>query len=209
MAKANTKEHTLKQGETLVVRFGDAVYNFKGGDGRLLVATDAAIEFSPANINTPKTSTAIAAAQKAYKIGEQLADGSIYVGLSAMSGKSLVTTAEDIGVYNHREAVRVVAELNRHGGGGWRLPTGHWNDKGDELNGNLFENRNKGALAGTFNLTGAAPAGYYWAAEHQYLLAACQQFSGGVRHYYGRFTRSSVRPVREWSSPQKLVTHPL
>jgi len=200
MAKAKTNEHTLKQGETLVVRFGDAVYNFKGGEGRLLVATDSPIEFSPANLNTPKTSTAIAAAQKALEIGEQLADGSIYVGLSAANGKPLVTTAADIGIYDHRDAEKAVSKLDMHGGDGWRLPTGHWNEKGSELNDNLFANRNKGALAGTFNLTGALPAGFYWAAEHYVDVAACQQFSGGGRGGNYRDYRSSVRPVRELSA---------
>lgn len=165
--------------------------------GLFISSKQGCLEFSPANINVPKAATALAAAQEAYKLGDQLADGSIYVGLSAMNGKPLVTTAKDIGIFNHRDAIKAVAELNRDYGGGWRLPTGYWNDKGDELNGNLFENRNKGALAGTFNLTGANPAGYYWAAEHNDNGAACQQFSGGDRGYPYRASLSSVRPVRE------------
>lgn len=202
MAKGKTNEHTLKKDETLVVRFGNAVYNFKGGEGRLLVATDSPIEISPANINTPNTSTAIAASQKALEIGEQLTDGSIYVGLSAVSGKPLVTTAGDIGVYTHREAVKIVAELNRHGGGGWRLPTGHWNRRGSELNDNLFANRSKGALAGTFNLTSEhIDVCYYWGAQNNFHDAAeCLKFSGGLRSSSCKNSRHSVRPVRELSA---------
>lgn len=129
------------------------------------------------------------------KIGQELADGSIYIGLSAKNGKPLVTTAEDIGVYTHADAAKAVANLNRHGGGGWRLPSGYLNKEGDELNSNLFENRTKGKLAATFNLTSKVP---YWAAEpFNFLYAASQQFSSGVKDYDSRLSRASVRPVRE------------
>lgn len=131
--------------------------------------------------------------QKSHDIGEQLADLSIYVGLSATSGKPLATTNTDIGVYNHYDAEEVVAMLNRHGGRNWRLPTQ------DELDVNLFENRNTGQLSGTFNLTtNCGAASCYWAGDRSDKFASCKKFSddGGARNEYAA-ARLSVRPVRD------------
>lgn len=139
----------------------------------------------------------IVAPHEAYEIGDQLVDGSIYVGLSAASGRPLVTTAEDVGEYNYHDAVKVVAELNIHGGGGWRLPSGHWNKGHDELDVNLCKNRNKGALSGTFNLSRDIPAAGYWAAEHYGANASYQLFSGWGKYAKHKEGRSFVRPVRE------------
>lgn len=163
-----------------------------GGESVNIVCMNTVAISLATNINKPQTSTAIAAAQEVYKLCERLSDGSIYVGLSATTGKKLVTTSEDIGFYNRDDALEAVAKLNLHGGGGWRLPTSGENG---ELNRNLFENRYKGKLCGTFNSDRNKSC--YWASE----FGKCQEFDSGNRPTASPSNAFLVRPVREMAMP--------
>jgi hypothetical protein len=62
----------------------------------------------------------------------------------------------------------------------------------------LFQNREKGALKGTFNVTGSYPSGWYWSGTPLLdYLAYGQRFSDGLQSYNVlRNYDSSVRCVR-------------
>jgi hypothetical protein len=148
-------------------------------------------------------------------------DGSIYAGISPDTNRRMYVTAKDAGLNffqklfqnvlqrvfqqpldsslttTFNKAQKYAKNLNAHGHKDWCLPTKA------ELN-VLFENREKGALKGTFNLTGSECAGDYWSSTpngdgHVW----GQRFSDGNqwgRYYsnndYGRYNICSVRCVR-------------
>src|SRR5215472_13859229 len=60
----------------------------------------------------------------------------------------------------------------------------------------LWQNRDKGALKGTFNVTGTAPTGWYWSStEYNDLNAWGQRFSDGKQNWSGKTNDSSPRCV--------------
>jgi hypothetical protein len=91
------------------------------------------------------------------------------------------------------EAAQYAKDLNAAktlGHDDWRVPTKA------ELN-VLFENREKGALKGTFNVTGSNPSGWYWSGTpYGGGNAYSQRFSDGLQDINYRFFDSSVRCVR-------------
>src|SRR5260370_18906942 len=89
-----------------------------------------------------------------------------------------------------KQAMEFAAKLDEHGHNDWRVPT-----KG-ELN-VLWENRNEGALKGTFNVTGSYPAGWYWSSS-QYDVddAWDQRFSDGGQLSLFKDFDSSLRWLR-------------
>jgi len=66
---------------------------------------------------------------------------------------------DEPGTYSFNKA----AKHAKHIGDGFRVPS-----KG-ELN-DLYENRNKGKLKGTFNETGSNPSGWHWPSTRYYGL---------------------------------------
>ncbi len=62
----------------------------------------------------------------------------------------------------------------------------------------IYEARDKGALRGTFNVTGSTPADWYWSSHDRadYFIVWGQRFSDGLQGYYGKTVDSSLRCVR-------------
>jgi hypothetical protein len=65
----------------------------------------------------------------------------------------------------------------------------------DELD-QIYEARNKGALKGTFNVTGSDSAGLYWSARDYDISAWVQRFSDGKQSTNLKGDYSSLRLVR-------------
>src|SRR5262245_46021586 len=88
--------------------------------------------------------------------GDRMPDGTIYAGVSPDIGRAMYTTPADAPLtMKWKKAMDYAAGLDAHGREDWRVPTNA------ELN-VLWENRDKDALKGTFNVTGSYPAGWYW-----------------------------------------------
>jgi hypothetical protein len=61
----------------------------------------------------------------------------------------------------------------------------------------LYEAQDKGALKGTFNVTGSYPAGWYWSSRANIFdYAWAQRFSDGFQVNYDKRNDSSLRLVR-------------
>src|SRR5262249_39406190 len=104
------------------------------------------------------------------KPGDRMEDGTIYAGISPDTGRAMETTPDDGPLtMKWKRAMDYAADLKAHGREDWRLPTKA------ELN-VLWENRDKGALTGTFNVTGSHPAGWYWSSTEDDYGAWDQRF---------------------------------
>ena len=125
------------------------------------------------------------------QVGDQMVDGTIYAGISPDTRKPMYTTPRDSpGTYTLNEAAKHAKTLDAHGHHDFHAPS-----KG-ELN-VLWENRNKGKLAGTFNETGSDPAGWYWSSSPNSILTGwAQRFSDGSQYDFLRCNDSSLRCVR-------------
>jgi len=132
-----------------------------------------------------------AKAQAAPEIGDEMADGTIYAGISPDTKQPMYVTPKDASrTYTFNEAAQYAKTLDANGHHDFRVPSKN------ELN-VLWENRNKGKLAGTFNETGSLPAGWYWSSSPVgSTYAWTQHFSDGNQHYTGRDVFSSMRCVR-------------
>jgi len=128
-------------------------------------------------------------------VGDKMADGTVYAGISPDTGKRMYTTPRDArlmlifnkGNFTFNKAKDYAAKLDASGHQDWRVPT-----KG-EL-GVLFTNR---AAIGGFNISGSIPAGWYWSSSqlHDY-NAWAQRFSDGGQIINYRLNASSLRCVR-------------
>ena len=97
--------------------------------------------------------------------------------------------------YTFNEAAKYAKNINAYGPSDFHVPS-----KG-ELN-VLWENRNQGKLAGTFNETGSFPAGWYWSSSpYDTDLGWAQRFSDGGQVNYFRDNVSSLRCVRYTTMP--------
>ena len=132
------------------------------------------------------------------KIGDVLDDKTVYAG--ELNGKKIYAMPQDAKqtdganlTMTFNEAAKYAEKLNAEnylGHYDWRVPTR------EELN-VLHENKDKGALKDTFNLTGSLTAGSYRSSTPLIdILAYVQEFSTGHRYSYGRDDHSSVRCVR-------------
>ena len=138
------------------------------------------------------------------QVGDKMPDGTIYAGISPDTGKAMYATPKDAPLtYTFKQAQKYEREFNHleelaqnygekpashHTD--WRVPT-----KG-ELN-VLWENRDKGALKGTFNETGSYKDGWYWSSSPNRLLSAwMQRFTDGHQLSNSRIFFSSLRCVR-------------
>jgi hypothetical protein len=146
-------------------------------------ALAAAMALSPYGIN--------AASGTGPAVGDEMADGTIYTGISPDTHKPLYTTPADApGTYTWSKGGDYCRALQAPGHQDWHAPTK------DELN-ILYQNRNTGALKGTFNETGSDPAGWYWSSSpSNFGLGWAQRFSDGGQGNLFRRSDSSLRCVR-------------
>jgi hypothetical protein len=123
------------------------------------------------------------------EIGD-LDDGGVYVGLSASSGKPLHAALADLPDYKTYEEALAAAEQLKA-----LHPTAHVPTP-EELDNNLFANRNTGHLKGTFNTSGSFPASVYRSsAPVGYDYARVEWFDGGNQGTNYRNIRLPVRLV--------------
>jgi hypothetical protein len=121
------------------------------------------------------------------EIGDEMADGTIYAGISPDTHKPVYARPKDEpGTYNFNEA----KEHAKHIGHGFHVPT-----RGELKV--LYENRNRGRLKDTFNETGSYPTGWYQSSTpYGFNDAWAQCFSDGGQYYGDRSDGSSLRLVR-------------
>jgi hypothetical protein len=131
------------------------------------------------------------------EIGDQIEDGTIYAGISPDTGQPLYALPSDAALtLTWEKAMKYAADLEAHGHppGSFRLPTA------GELN-VLYENRDKGALSGTFDTrsgTFDTNANWYWSSsEYNGNGAWIQRFSDGIQDYSGKNFSYLVRCVRQ------------
>jgi hypothetical protein len=126
-------------------------------------------------------------------LGHKMTDGTVYAGTSPDTGKAMFAAPSDAPLtYTFNEAAGYSKQLNAEkylGHDDWRVPTKA------ELN-VLYENRNKGALQGTFNLAGPLPAAWYWSSTEGDFNAWGQRFGDGDQGWGYRYVGSSLRCVR-------------
>jgi hypothetical protein len=132
-------------------------------------------------------------------IGDTCSDKTIYAGRSPETGERMFTLSADAPLLMKWEAATdYAADLSANGHTDWRLPTK------EELH-VLYENRNKGALKGTFDESASHSSGRHWSAsEHPddgAGLGWAQRFSDGNRGWYWKYDAASVRLVRSEPLP--------
>ena len=125
------------------------------------------------------------------EVGDEMPDGTIYAGISPDTNQPIYAAPADAPMsMDFNAAAKYATGLEVGGKKGFRVPSKA------ELN-VLFQNREKGALKGTFNLAGSDPASWYWSGTpYTFNLAYCQRFSDGLQSYGLRDGVSSVRCVR-------------
>jgi hypothetical protein len=174
------------QGLSISADFNTVVLNGatieRAADGHLVISAPGTVitKPGPANDTGAKHKTAV-------EVGDEMEDGTIYAGISPDTHKPMYARPKDeSGTYSFNEAAKQAKNI----GDGFHVPTRN------ELN-VLYENRNKGKLAGTFNVTGSNPAGWYWSsAPSSYGVAWARRFSDGSQLYNSRDFDSSLRLVR-------------
>jgi hypothetical protein len=121
--------------------------------------------------------------------GAVMPDGTIFAGISRVTGRSLYTMPADApGALTWHQAMEYAATLDAHGHQDWRVPTEH------EVR-ILFINR---MAVGAFNLSGSYPGGWYWSAtENDIGDIYCHRFSDGCRWWNVKEDGSSLRCVRQ------------
>jgi len=125
------------------------------------------------------------------KIGD-LDDGGVYVGKSATTGQDLHAAPADEPEYlTFDEAFEAAAQMSKQPGRqNAHVPTP------EELNENLFDNRNKGALRGTFNTSGSYPASCYRSStSYGPCYPRVQWFDNGYQDTSDKGLRMPVRLV--------------
>jgi len=195
MSEGSQKPREINLGDDCdaVVRYGGTTVELKSDGnvvvktkGNAIVYTNGDVKVRPAANDdaTPKAGTA-------PKVGDRMADGTVYAGTSPDTGKAMYATQTDAPLtMKWKEAMEHAAKLDAHGHQDWHVPT-----KG-ELN-VLRENWNEGALKGTFNVTGSDPAGWYWSSSQRGSITAWnQRFSDGYQDNSFKNTDSSLRCVR-------------
>jgi hypothetical protein len=91
---------------------------------------------------------------KQLAVGDKMPDGTIFAGISPDTHQAMYAAPADTKLaMDFNEAAKYAADLNAYGHSDWRVPTQAELDV-------LFQNREKGALKGTFN-AGADPTCYY------------------------------------------------
>jgi hypothetical protein len=136
-------------------------------------------------------------AQNTLEIGDKMKDGTIFAGISPDTGRNIFVTPKDAcGTLKWKAAMKYAAELKANGHKDWRLPT-----KAELYV--LYQNRDEGALRGTFDVSDSLPSGWYWSSTERPGCpdnALVVRFSGG-RYWNWEGNDASVRPVRSEPRP--------
>jgi hypothetical protein len=126
------------------------------------------------------------------QIGDRMADGTVFAGISPDRNKPMYVTPNDAPLtYTFNAAQKYAAGLNKqkaHDHDDWRVPTK------SELN-VLFNNR---AAIGGFDESGSYPVGWYRSSSQDYnFIAWTQRFSDGLQNDFSfKDNASSLRCVR-------------
>jgi len=130
------------------------------------------------------------------EVGDKMPDGTIYAGISPDTGRAMYAAPADVYIgdkpaqMTFAKAKWLAKNFQLGDNSDFRLPSER------ELN-ELFKNKNKGALKGTFNETGKWRGGWYTSSSTDHILAVWQQrFSDGSSNNYDKIDVSSVRLVR-------------
>ena len=123
--------------------------------------------------------------------GDKMPDGTVFAGISPDSGKKMFATPKDgTPLMTFRDAGKYADYLSKSkafGHDDWRVPT-----KAElQL---LFEVSKKGALKGTFDVSGSDTAGWYWSSTPYVGFNMWSlRFSDGIVLLNSRDNISSVR----------------
>lgn len=109
--------------------------------------------------------------------------GWIYAGISKTTHEPFYVAPRDSGVFRWKAAMKFAAKE------GSRLPSK------DEL-AQIYDAKDKGALKGTFNVSGSISAGWYWSSRDDGYYAWVQRFSDGFQGPNDKYDDSSLRCVR-------------
>ena len=125
------------------------------------------------------------------EIGEKMPDGTIYAGISPTSNKPMFAAATDErGPMTFNSAALCATRRIAGGKRDFRVP----DVKEQQV---LFDNRNKGALKGTFNTSGGGLVGWYWSSTPHFGTGGVKRrFSDGGTLGVQEGTLASVRCVR-------------
>jgi hypothetical protein len=176
--------------------FGDVAVTVNGvrvevhTDGSILAYTNRSVDaYTNGTVQVHPAANDDAKAKAAPEIGDEMEDGTILGGY--YEGKPLYATPRDApGTYTFNEAAKYASSLDANGHHDYHVPS-----KG-ELN-VLWENRDKGKLKGTFNVTGSDPAGWYWSSSQgSHGNAWTQRFSDADQLNDNKSYDSSLRCVR-------------
>ena len=112
------------------------------------------------------------------QIGDKMKDGTIFAGISPDTKQPMYAASADSDFrMDFNLAVKYAKDLEVGDKKDFRIPSKA------ELN-VLFQNSEKGALKGTFNLTGSCPDSYYWSSTRcdrvKPLMKWAQRFSDGA-----------------------------
>lgn len=127
------------------------------------------------------------------EVGALMPDGTVYAGVSPDTGKPMYAAAQDVTMEQAAAAQDAYrGKISLHGHNDWRVPSK------EELN-TLFQNRNKGALKGSFNQAAGDDGSHYWSsleADDGSDDSWEQDFSTGEQSCAYAYGEASVRFVR-------------
>jgi hypothetical protein len=181
---------TIEETDDTVIIKRNGVEIDLGPNHGVVVHTDGDVKVQPPAAND----TATKAAKDVLEVGDKMADGTIYAGISPDTNQPMYAAPADAPMsMDFNLAAKYAKGLQVGDKKDFRVPSKA------ELN-VLFQNREKGALKGTFNLTGSLPPAWYWSGTPGSVnFAYVQRFSDGLhglQYGYNRFLDSSVRCVR-------------
>ncbi len=162
---------------------------------KIRVMHDAGIAATAAAVAVKADKEAEALAEQkreAAEIGDRLEDGTVYAGISPTTQQRMYVVPADAPLtMTFNNAAKYAEDLEFGGHNDFRVP-----DK-DELN-VLFENKDKGALRGTFSeIDGSYTNGFYWSSdEFSPVHGLNQRFKDGLRMDTSKYDRNLVRCVR-------------
>jgi Protein of unknown function (DUF1566) len=176
------------QGISISADFNTVVLNGatieRAADGHLVISAPGGTVITkpaPANDSTATSATP--------QIGDRMPAGHanagwIYAGVSKTTNQPLYVAPKDSGVFQWKAAMEFAAKE------GARVPSKEELDQ-------IHDAMDKGALKGTFNVTGSNSAGWYWSSSQYYGNDAwAQRFSDGHQDHNGKSCDSSLRCVR-------------
>ena len=178
MAEGSGKTREISLGED----FGDVAVKVNGvrvevhTDGSILAYTNGRVDAytnGPVQVHPAANDSALSASPS--QIGD-LDGGGVYVGKSATNGKDLHAAIADEPEYlTFDEAFAAAAEMRKLPGcENAHVPTP------EELNENLFDNRNTGHLSGTFNTSSSSPGSVYRSSAPPNYYGRVQWFYNGA-----------------------------